>query len=350
MTAPNTPPTSTPAAAVPAAAAAAPAEQVCFGIDVAKDKLDLGRSDARAVRTFANDKAGVAALVAHLRAAVPPDRLGTTAIEATGGYEQLVLDALIDAGLPVARVQPGRVRSMAGALNQHAKTDCADARLLAEFARLIQPRLAQRQAAARVELHALVTCRRQLLHIRTEESNRRGTTTSKAALKAIDAVLATLDKQVQSLDRQIRALIDADDDMREADRILQTVPGVSDRIAAVLLAELQELGNTDRRRIASLAGVAPFDNQSGERTGEKHIRGGRATVRNGLYMAALTAARCNPVIKPFYQRLRAKGYKAKYALTACMRKLLGLLNAMLRDGLTWDQLAVNAAKPATPTT
>ncbi len=323
------------------------AEPVFFGLDVAKAKLDLGRTDARAVVQFDNDPAGHAALVAHLRAACPPGGhpMGAVVLEATGGYEQAALDALLDAGLPVARVNPGRVRAMAGALARHAKTDAADARLLAEFGRLAGPRLAERQAAARTELHALVTCRRQLLHVRTEQSNRRGMTTSKAALKACDAVLRALDKQVASLDGQIRRLVDADEDMRDADRLLQSVPGVGPQLSATLLAELQELGTTCRRKIASLAGVAPFDDQSGDRTGQKHIRGGRTSVRNTLYMAAVAASRCNPVLRPFYQRLRAKGYKAKYALTAVMRRLLGLLNAMLRDGLTWAEMDVNKVTP-----
>ena len=336
----------------PAAAAAAAAEPVFFGLDVAKAKLDLGRTDARAVVTFDNTPAGHAALVAHLRAAVPAGRLGTVVLEATGGHEQAALDALLDAGLPVARVNPGRVRAMAGALAKHAKTDArggeacpADARLLAEFGRLAGPRLAERQAAARTDLHALVTCRRQLLHVRTEQSNRRGMTTSKHALKSCDAVLRTLDREVKRLDDRIRRLVDADQDMKDADRLLQSVPGVGPQLSATLLAELQELGTTCRRKIASLAGVAPFDDASGDRTGAKHIRGGRTSVRNTLYMAAVSAARCNPVLRPFYQRLRAKGYKAKYALTAVMRRLLGLLNAMLRDGLSWDQLAVNNVTP-----
>ena len=326
-------------------APAAAAEPVFFGLDVAKARLDLGRTDARAVVTFGNDPAGLAALVDHLRAAVPRDRLGAVVLEATGGYEQAALDALLDAALPVARVNPGRVRAMAGALAKHAKTDAADARLLAEFGRLAGPRLAEREAAARAELHALVTCRRQLIKVRTEQSNRRGMTTDKHARRSCDAVLRTLDREVQRLDGRVRKLVDSDDDMRDADRLLQSVPGVGPQLSAVLLAELQELGTTCRRRIASLAGVAPFDKQSGEHAGEKHIRGGRTTVRNTLYMAAVSASRCNPVLRLFYRRLRAKGYKAKYALTAVMRRLLGLLNAMLRDGLTWAEMDVNKPIP-----
>ena len=347
MTSPAPTPTPAPAPApepAAAAAAAAAAEPVFFGLDVAKDKLDLGRTDSRAVVTFDNTPAGHAALVKHLRAALPAGRLGTVTLEATGGYERAALDALLDAEIPVARVNPGRVRAMATALAKHAKTDLADARLLAEFGRVARPRLARREAAHRTELHALVTCRRQLLETKTIHGNRRKLTTDKHALRSIDAVLRVTDRELKRLDARIRQLIDADEDMKDADRLLQTVPGVGDQLSAVLLAELGELGTTCRRKIASLVGVAPFDDQSGPRDGLKHIRGGRTTVRNTLYMATVTAIRCNAVIKPFYDRLRAKGYKAKYALTACMRKLLALLNAMLRDGLTWDQM--NVAKPA----
>jgi transposase len=316
------------------------AEQiVCFGIDVAKDKLDLGRSDSRVVLTFANDNAGIRKMLEHLRK-LPPASLGTIVIEATGGYEQLALDALLEASLPVARVNPGRVRSMAHALGKLAKTDPIDAGVLAHFARLIQPRLAEKQAAARVELHALVTCRRQLLLVRTEQTNRRGVTTSKTALKSIDAVLHAINKQIESLDRKIRTLIDSDDEMRDAHKLLSSVPGVGPVLSAVLLSELPELGTTDRRKVAALVGVAPMADDSGDRSGKRSIRGGRTTVRNGLYMAALSASRYNPVIHAFALRLKAKNYPAKYVLTACMRKLLALLNAMLRDGVTWTQMHV----------
>jgi transposase len=312
---------------------------VCFGIDVAKDKLDLGRSDSRAVVTFSNDAPGIRQMLQHL-AKLPAASLGTIVIEATGGYEQLALDALLDGGLPVARVNPGRVRSMAHALGKLAKTDPIDAGVLAHFARLIQPRLAEKQAAARVELHALVTCRRQLLLVRTEQTNRRAITSSKTALKSIDAVLHSINKQVDVLDRKIRQLIDSDDDMRDAHKLLTSVPGVGPVLSAVLLSELPELGTTDRRKVAALAGVAPMADDSGDRSGKRSIRGGRATVRNGLYMATLSASRFNPVIHAFYLRLKAKNYANKYILTACMRKLLTLLNAMLRDNLPWNQLAV----------
>jgi transposase len=249
------------------------AEQViCFGIDVARDKLDLGRSDSRAVLTFANDNAGVKKMVEHLQK-LPANSLGTIVIEATGGYERLALDACLDADLPVARVNPGRVRSMAHALGKLAKTDPIDAGVLAQFGRLVQPRLAEKQAAARVELHALVTCRRQLLQVRTEQTNRRGTTLSKTALKSIDAVLRTIKKEVDSLDKKIAALIDSDDDMRDAHKLLSSVPGVGPVLSAVLLSELPELGTTDRRKVAALVGVAPMNDDSADRRGTRSIRG-----------------------------------------------------------------------------
>jgi transposase len=307
-----------------------------IGIDVARDKLDLARSDAAHVLTVANDDAGVAGIVERLR----PLRPTLIVVEATGGLERRLVDALLDAGLPVAVVNPGNVRHLARGLGILAKNDAIDARVLVEFAQHAQPRLAQKRSENQAELDALVTCRRQLCAARAQQVNRRGATASKAALKSIDAVLATLDEQVDSLNRQIRKLIESDDDFRDADRILRSAPGVGPVVSSTLLGELNELGRTDRQSIGALVGVAPFDNDSGPRKGKRFIRGGRAHVRCVLYMATVTAIRCNPVIKRFAQRLRDAGKNTKVVITACMRKFLTLLNAMLKENKTWDQLDV----------
>lgn len=304
------------------------------GIDVAKDKLDLARSDVDAVPTFANDAAGRAVIVRQMRDAGPT----LIVVEATGGYERALADALLEAGLPVALVNPQHVRHFAKALGKLAKTDRLDARVLVEFARLTSPRLLQKRAQNRVELEALVTCRRQLLLVRTEQSNRRGVTASRAALRSIDAVLKTLDRQVLELDRQIAKLIEDDDDMNHLDKLLRSAPGVGAVFSGTLLAELTELGTADRRRIGALVGVAPFNRDSGRFQGKRAIRGGRASVRNVLYMATLSAIRFNPIIRRFAERLRAAGKLKKVTIVACMRKLLAILNAMVREGITWDQL------------
>jgi len=242
--------------------------------------------------------------------------------------------------MPVALVNPHRVRCFARGLGRLAKSDPIDARDLAAFARLAAPRLTEKRSANRTELEALVTCRRQLLHVRTGQRNRRGQTHSPAARTAIDAVLTTLDAQVESLDRQIATLIGSDDDLGPWDSLLRSVPGVGLVLSATLLAELPELGRLGRREIASLAGVAPFNDDSGRRSGRRSIRGGRAPVRTVLYMAAVAASAHNPLIKSFADRLRAAGKAGKVVIVACMRKLLTILNAMVRDNLTWEQLTL----------
>lgn len=304
------------------------------GIDVAKDKLDVARSDNCDVQTFANDVAGIAQLVRTMKQAQPT----LIVVEATGGIEQALLDALLDAHLPVSRVNLGHVRYLAKGLGILAKTDAIDARVLVAFALHAEPRLVEKRLKTQVELEALVTCRRQLLTVRTEQSNRRAATRSRSAIRAIDAVLKTLDRQIASLDEQIRKLIDSDDQMRDMDRLIRTVPGAGPILSATLLCELVELGKTGRRPISALVGVAPFNRDSGRFRGQRTIRGGRASVRRVLYMATLAAIRCNPIIRRFADRLKAAGKANKVVITACMRKLLAILNAMLRDRLEWSQL------------
>jgi transposase len=329
---------------MPHAAAEPPAEPPVLGVDVSKDRLDLAYSDGgHAPAPLAYDADGLAALLDLLRAR--PAAL--VVVESTGGIEKRLLDALLDAGVPVARVEPARVRHFARADAKLAKTDAIDARVLAAFGERMTPRLLARRAANRDELDALVTCRRQLLATRTEQANRRRLVTSRPALKAIDAVLAAVDNQVASLDKQIRKLIDADDDFRDLDRVLQSVPGVGVGLSAACLASFAELGTLGKRQAAALVGVAPFNDDSGRRTGARRVRGGRVDLRNVFYMAAYAATKYNPVIKGFYDRLRGKGKPFKVAVTACMRKLVGYLNVMVRDRLTWDQLAVTKSAQGT---
>lgn len=311
-------------------------QQPFVGIDVAKGKLDLARSDSPDLATFSNDDRGIAQLVAAMRQARP----ALIVIEATGGYEQPALTALLDADLPVALAHPGQVRHFAKALSVLAKTDAIDARVLVKFAQHAEPRLAEKRSKNRLELEALVTCRRQLIHVRTEQSNRLGVTRAASAKHAITAVLATIDEQIKSLNQQMRTLIEADQDMSAWDKILRTVPGIGHVASATLLAELIELGAVGRTQISALVGVAPFNRDSGGFKGKRAIRGGRPAVRSALYMAALTAIRCNEIIRRFAQRLKAAGKPTKVVIVAAMRKLLTLLNAMLRDRLEWTQLKV----------
>jgi len=221
-------------------------EPLYVGIDVAKDKLDLARSDAAGPGA-----AGIAQIVGLLGAARPT----TIAIESTGGLERALLEALLDAGLPVALVHPGRVRHFAKGLGILAKTDRIDAGVLVRFAQQAAPRLAEKRSRIEADLRDLTACRRQLVVTRTQQTNRRGTTVNRAARKAIDAVLATLEKQIAALDKQIRELIDADDDFRHTDQLLRSVPGVGPTLAATLAADLRELGEVDRQRVSALVGV-----------------------------------------------------------------------------------------------
>jgi transposase len=305
-----------------------------IGIDVAKDKLDLARSDSNALLTVDNAPDGIRRIVELLRTAAPT----TIVIEATGGFERPLLDALLDADLPVALVNPGHVRHFARGLGILAKTDKIDAHVLVQFARLASPRLAAKRSANQNELRALIVCRRQLTHVRTEQTNRRASTSSKAAVKSIDAVIKAVEKQIEQLDCAIRKLIDSDDDFNSIDKLLQSVPGVGAVLSSTLLAELGELGTTGRRSIGALVGVAPFNHDSGTLKGKRAIRGGRAAVRCVLYMAAIAAMRFNPVIRTFAQRLKKTGKLNKVVIVACMRKLLALLNAIIRDNLPWNEL------------
>lgn len=311
-----------------------------LGIDVSKARLDLAFSDgptsSAAPDPLAYDEAGLRALLALLKER--PASL--VVVESTGGIERRLVDTLLDAKIPVARVEPGRVRHFAKADAKLAKTDRIDASVLARFGQRMAPRLLEKRSKNQDELDALVTCRRQLLAVKTEQSNRRRLVTSRPALKAIDAVLSTVDKQIDALDKQIKKLIDSDDDFRDADRILQSVPGVGIGLSAVVLSSLTELGTLGKRQAAALVGVAPYASDSGSRHGTRRIRGGRADVRRVFYMAAYAATKFNPVIKAFYERLTAAGKPFKVAIVAAMRKLVGYLTVMLRDRLTWDQLAV----------
>lgn len=313
-----------------------PPASLFVGIDVSLDTLDLCRSDSQKVLTFANDPEGRRQIVESFKALTPT----LIVVEATGGLETAFLNAALEASLPIAVVQPGNVRSFARGMGVLAKTDAIDARVICLFAEKASPRLSQKRSANRVELEALVTCRRQLLHVQTEQTNRRKRTTSKAALKAVDAVLDTVEKQVASLDAQIRTLIESDDDLNSTDGLLQSVPGIGPVASSTLIAEMGELGSLDRRTTAALIGLAPYNRDSGRFKGQRSIRGGRATVRSTLYMATLSAVRYNPVIKIFADRLKAMGKKNKVVLVAAMRKLAVLLNAMLRENLRWEQLGV----------
>jgi transposase len=328
-----TPPTSAPASPSPSQPATPP---LFVGIDVAKDKLDLAASDTDAVAAFPNDPAGHDRLVELLAGRRPT----VIVVEATGGYEWPLVQALLEADLPVARVNPGDVRHLAKGLRILAKSDPIDARLLARFAQVAEPRLLEKASHNQAELHALVTCRRGLCQSLTQQTNRLDMTRSKLPAKALGKVIKTLQTQIDALDKAIADLIDADDEFRDNNRLLQTIPGVGPVAAATVVASVPEIGNARGRQAAALVGVVPYDHDSGRFKGQRSIAGGRAEPRNVLYMAALTARWCNPLIKAFADRLKSRGKKHKVVIVACIHKLVTLMNVMLRDRLTWDQLTV----------
>jgi transposase len=304
----------------------------CYaGIDVSKDHLDLAcRPDGPAGR-FANDAAGITALLAALRPYAP----ALVVLEATGGYQAAVAAALGVAGLPAAVVNPRQVRDFARALGRLAKTDALDADTLALFAERVRPAPRPLPAADAAALDALLGRRRQLVEMRAAEHNRMAQAATAAVRRDVQRHRDWLDRQVERLEGQWRAAVAASPLWRAKDELLRGVPGVGPTVSLTLLAELPELGQLTRQQIAALAGLAPRNRDSGRQRGRRAIGGGRAGVRGALYMASLSAARANPVLRDFYERLRAAGKLAKVALIAVARKLLTILNAMLRDGRPW---------------
>lgn len=304
----------------------------CFiGIDVAKAQLDIAIRPSGARWAVPNDASGVPTLVDRLQALQPT----LIVLEATGGLERLVTSALATAGLPVVVVNPRQVRDFARATGQLAKTDALDARALAHFADVIRPTPRPLPDAQTQELRALLGRRQQLVAMRTAEQNRL-TGTSGRLQTDIVAHITWLNERLTTLDDDLETVLRGSPLWRENDDLLQSTPGIGPVCARTLLLELPELGTLTRQQIATLVGVAPLNCDSGTLRGRRMIWGGRARVRAVLYMGTLVATRYNPRIKAFYERLLAAGKVKKVALTACMRKLLTILNAMLKHRTPWQ--------------
>lgn len=308
------------------------------GIDVAKAQLDVALLPAGKQFAVPRNRQGYQQLLAQL----PAPGHCRVILEATGGYEREVVAELLGQGHQVCVVNPRQVRDFARALGILAKTDAIDARVLARFGEQVQPRCVVAAAPQLAELQQLVDRRRQLLELRTAETNRQEQCTAKMACQSIRKVLHTLEKQVVAIEAEIARLVAANDDWKRQAEVLISVPGVGQTTAASLIADLPELGQLNRCQIASLAGLAPFNHDSGKLKGLRAIGGGRATVRTALYMATLSAMRCNPAIKHFAQRLTEKGKKFKVRITACMRKLLVILNALLKNNAHWKPAIVTS--------
>jgi transposase len=313
-----------------------------IGIDVAKDELVIAARPSQERWTVANDERSARELATRLLSLTPE----SVVLEATGGYELVCVAALAAAGLPVVVVNPRQVRDFARATGQLAKTDRIDAEILALFAERVRP--PQRLIAddATHELEGLLSRRRQLLEMLQAERNRLKQVFGgghRVVRKSLRAHIAFLERQLHSTDTDLGAAVRASPAWRERDDLLQSVPGIATIISTTLVAELPELGRISRRAIAKLVGVAPLSRDSGTFRGRRFIHGGRATVRTALYMAAVVGARHNPTLRAFYKRLVAAGKPKKVALVACMRKLLTILNTMVRTGTPWNAALANSA-------
>lgn len=305
---------------------------VVVGIDVSKDRLDVHVLPSGNSFALVNDDAGVRELCERL-GRLAPERV---ALEATGGLETLAVAALSGAGLPVVVVNPAQVRAFAGALGKRAKTDALDAAVIAAFVAATRPELRPLPDAEARALADLVTRRRQIVQMIVAEQNRARSATARETQKSIKRLLAALSRELASLDADMDDHIRKSPLWRVKEKLLTSVTGVGRVVARTLIAELPELGRLDRRQIAALAGLAPFTRQSGQWRGNSFIGGGRSRVRAALFMAALVAARHNPVLKAFRDRLVAAGKPKIVATVATMRKLLTILNAMIRDQKPWQ--------------
>jgi transposase len=307
------------------------------GIDVSKEHLDAHIHETGLAFRVGNDDAGIERLLAQL-SELHPERI---VMEATGGYEGAAFAALSVRGLPVAVVNPRTTRHFAKATNRLAKTDQVDAACLAEFAAALKPRITPMPDEEAGELDFLMTRRRQLVEQLVSEKNRRAgpliqrLPDSGRVRQSLVRHIEWLEKEIAKFDDQIQRLIQGSPAWKQKDELLQSVPGVGPTTSAKLLAHLPEIGGLDRKQIAALAGLAPYNSDSGQKSMPRHIRGGRACARTSLYMATVAAVTHNPQLRAFHRRLLAAGKAGQVALTACMRKLLTILNAIVRDNRPW---------------
>ena len=300
------------------------------GIDVSKAQVDVAVRPTGKTWTLPYDQTGIEGLIPQIVDLEP----ALVLLEATGGLELPLVAALAAAALPVVVVNPRQVRDFAKATGTLAKTDTLDAGVLAHFAEAVRPEVRPLKDAETQVLNSLTARRHQVMTMLVSEKNRLGTAIS-AVRPRIESHIAWLEQELSDLDKELRQSLRRSPVWREKDDLLRTVPGVGEQLSLTLLADLPELGTLDRRQIAALVGVAPFNRDSGTLRGRRAVWGGRSRVRGVLYMGSLTATRFNPVIRDFYQRLLAAGKTKKVALVACMRKLLTILNAMVKHSSPW---------------
>lgn len=308
-------------------------EPYVVGIDVGKDRLDVAILPSGEMFDLPNDVDGHQRLIERLNASGEIDRV---VLEATGGYERQVAFALFEAGFPVAIINPRQTRDFAKATGRLAKTDRIDAVALAEFALAIRPELRDLGTPKQQELANLIARRRQLVTMIGSEQQRLKAASSDLVKEDITVTLAFLNERIQQIEAELHDRIRLDPTWRARGKLLKSVPGVGEITSFTLLATLPELGTLNAKQIAALVGVAPMNNDSGRKRGKRRTKGGRSSVRKVLYMATLTAVRWNPTLKAFYGRLITAGKLPKVALTACMRKLLVILNAMVKHDTPWN--------------
>lgn len=302
------------------------------GIDVSKSTLDVCIEPLGQTLHVAYDEAGVRQVVSRLKEVSP----ALIVIEATGGLEVRSATELASKGLPVAVINPRQARDFAKATGQLAKTDLVDAAVLAAFAKAIRPQARPLKDADTRALDDRVSRRRQLIDMRVQETLRLGTAASKPLQKSLSKHIAWLDKRITEIDRDLTKRLRESDAWRTKDNLLRAIPGIGAVTSLTLLAKCPELGTLNRREIAALIGVAPLANDSGKHRGKRFIWGGRAEVRAVLYMATVSAMRCNDTIKAFAERLKKAGKPPKVVIVACMRKLLTIMNSMLKNNTPWN--------------
>jgi len=304
---------------------------VNVGVDVSKSKLDVYLLERDLLLSVPNDQQAIATLISRLARY----RLERIVIEATGRLEHAFVTAAVAKGLPIVVVSPLKVRRFADAVGQLAKTDAIDARLIAQFAATLKPAVHPIADAKTQIIKDLVVRRRQLTSLRTMEKNRRPIM-PESLKPSIDRMIETLDRELESLEQLIQNAVEQHTAWRHKRDLLTSMPGIGRAVASTLIGDLPELGSLSRRQIGALTGVAPFNRDSGAFRGKRRIRGGRAHSRTALFLSAMVAIRYNPDIKRFYERLLQAGKHKKVALTACIRKIVTALNAMLRDNKPWQ--------------
>jgi len=305
--------------------------EVFIGIDVSKDKLDVAVRPTGEFMSFSNNEDGISCVVDFVKSFSP----NLVVLEATGGLETAAVGVLADKGLPVVVVNPRQVRDFAKATGKLAKTDEIDAHLIARFGEAVRPEIRPLKDQDAQKLTALITRRRQIVEMITAEKNRLNTA-PKWTSKDIQTNISWLEKCLKKVDKVLKNLLKKSPVWREKDEILQSTPGVGPVLSMTLLSGLPELGTLNRKEIAALVGVAPLNRDSGLFRGKRMIWGGRANIRSVLYMSATCAMRFNPTIRIFYERLRLAGKIHKVAITACMRKLLVILNTMIKNRTYWS--------------